>query len=508
MLEITRSSEATVGSLLAQQALIRPADIAVESEGYILSFSKLNERVNRLANALMVRGVRHGDRVAVLSENRREYLEVHFAAAKIGAIVCALNWRLTDSEQSHCVNLTSPKIYLVSARFEKNMKVLSSNIETTIVLGQMYDEMLLESSSAEPNELVHPEDALVILYTSGTTGLPKGAVISHRAFIARVSVFCSDYGMSREDTFVAWAPMFHMASTDLAIGMMLIGGKVIIVDGFDLVRLGEIISSERLGWLVLMPGVTDRLITHIKDKEITTKKILMVGAMADLLPPVQVQEISRLLSCPFLNSFGSTETGIPPCSAALLYPDDIPFSLSKRQNSLCMVKLVDKEGKEVPVGVTGELVIRSPTLFSGYWDAEEVNSRDFYGGWFHMGDVFRRNADGTYDFVDRAKYLIKSGGENIYPAEIERVLLQDHRIVDAVVVKQTDLHWGEVPVAVVASGGLSITEDQVLELCRSKLAGYKQPKRVLFSALNDLPRSTTGKILRHEVEAKVLRGEF
>ena len=125
-----------------------------------------------------------------------------------------------------------------------------------------------------------------------------------------------------------------------------------------------------------------------------------------------------------------------------------------------------------------------------------------------MGDVFRRNADGTYDFVDRVKYLIKSGGENIYPAEIERVLLQDHRIVDAVVVKQADPHWGEVPVAVVASAGLSITEDQVLELCRKKLAGYKQPKRVLFSALNDLPRSTTGKILRHEVEAKVFRGEF
>ena len=217
------------------------------------------------------------------------------------------------------------------------------------VVGKMYEEILLESSSAEPNELVHPEDALVILYTSGTTGLPKGAVISHRAFIARVSVFCSDYGMSREDTFVAWAPMFHMASTDLAIGMMLIGGKVIIVDGFNLVRLGEIIASERLGWLVLMPGVTDRLITHIKAKEITTETILMVGAMADLLPPGQVKEISRLLSCPFLNSFGSTETGIPPCSADLLYPDDSSLSLSKRQNSFCAVKLVDEDDNEVPV---------------------------------------------------------------------------------------------------------------------------------------------------------------
>ena len=508
MLETTRSSEATVGSLLAQQALIRPADIAVESEGHIQSFARLNERVNRLANALMARGVGHGDRVAVLSENRGEYLEVHFAAAKIGAIVCALNWRLTDSEQSHCVNLTDPKIYLVSVRFKKNMKVLTSSVGTTIVLGPMYEEMLRKSSTAEPDELVQPEDALVILYTSGTTGLPKGAVISHRAFLARVSVFCSDYGMGREDTFVAWAPMFHMASTDLAIGMILIGGKVIIVDGFNLVRLGEIIASERLGWLVLMPGVTDRLITHIKAKEITTEKILMVGAMADLLPPGQVQEISRLLSCPFLNSFGSTETGIPPCSADLLYPDDSSFSLSKQQNSFCTVKLVDEDDNEVPVGVVGELAIRGPTLFSGYWNAEDVNKKDFRGGWFHMGDVFRRNVDGTFDFMDRAKYLIKSGGENIYPAEIERVLLEDERIVDAVVVKRTDPHWGEVPVAVVARHKSSIMEDQVLELCRSKLAGYKQPKTVMFADIADLPRSTTGKILRHEVESMVLRGCF
>jgi acyl-CoA synthetase (AMP-forming)/AMP-acid ligase II len=508
MLEIARSSEATVGSLLAQQALMRPADTAVESAGYTQSFAKLNERVNRLANALMARGLGHGDRVAVLSENRWEYLEVYFAAAKIGAIVCALNWRLTDSEQSHCVTLTSPKIYLVSARFEKNMKVLSNSIGTTIVLGPMYEEMLRESATAEPDELVQPEDPLVILYTSGTTGLPKGAVISHRAFIARVSVFCADYGMGREDTFVAWAPMFHMASTDLAIGMTLIGGKVIIVDGFNLVRLGQIISSERLGWLVLMPGVTDKLITHIKAKEIKANKILMVGAMADLLPPGQVQQISRLLSCPFLNSFGSTETGIPPYSADLLYPDDIPFSLSKRQNSFCMVKLVDKDDNKVPVGVPGEVAVRGPTLFSGYWNSEEGNSRDFRGGWFHMGDVLRRNFDGTYDFVDRAKYLIKSGGENIYPAEIERVLLADEHIVDAVVVRQSDPHWGEIPVAVVASPGLLITEEQILELCRSKLAGYKQPKKVLFSSLDDLPRSTTGKILRHEVEAMVRRGCF
>ena len=508
MHEIRQSGQVTVGSLLAQQARIRPMEVALESKSHFRTYATLNERVNRLANALLARGIEHGDRVAVLSENCSEYLEIQFAAAKIGAIVCALNWRLTASEQSHCIKLTLPKISFVSQKFQSDMKALENGPEMTLVLGTMYENLLRDNSPREPNQFVEPEDPLVILYTSGTTGLPKGAVISHRAFIARVSVFCCDYGLSRNDCFVAWAPMFHMASTDLAIGTVLIGGKVIIVDGFNLARLGAILSDEKLGWLVLMPGVIDRLIRHIKAQNISVKGVLMVGAMADLLPPEQVLEISHLLSCPFLNSFGSTETGIPPCSADLIVPNSVNFSLSKRQNSLCAVKLVDGDDNEVSVGVAGELAIQGPTLFSGYWNSNPANDKDFRGGWFHMGDIFRRNADGTYDFIDREKYLIKSGGENIYPAEIERVLLEDKRVVDAVVVREMNEQWGEIPVAVVACHKVPLTEEEILVRCRSTLAGYKQPKRVVFANLSDLPRSTTGKILRHEVELMVQQDRF
>jgi acyl-CoA synthetase (AMP-forming)/AMP-acid ligase II len=178
----------------------------------------------------------------------------------------------------------------------------------------------------------------------------------------------------------------------------------------------------------------------------------------------------------------------------------VPESLSKRKSSLCEVRLVDADGNDVPDGQPGEAAVRGPTVFSGYWNAEDTNRRDFADGWFRMGDLFRRNPDGSYDFVDRAKYMIKSGGENIYPAEIERVLLADPRVSDAVVVRKRDDRWGEVPVAFISRHDDSLDSEEVEQLCRKALAGYKRPKEVRFIAFDEFPRSTTGKILRHEME--------
>jgi fatty-acyl-CoA synthase len=177
--------------------------------------------------------------------------------------------------------------------------------------------------------------------------------------------------------------------------------------------------------------------------------------------------------------------------------------LSKQQNAFCDVKLVDSHDREVPIGMPGELAIRGGTVFSGYWQADEVNMRDFRGGWFHMGDVFRRNEDGSLDFVDRAKYMIKTGGENVYPAEIERVLLADKRITEAAVVRVRDAKWGEVPVAFISSRDNSVTEAELVDMCRRDLAGYKRPRQFRFIDFADFPRSTSGKVQRHELEARL-----
>jgi fatty-acyl-CoA synthase len=277
-----------------------------------------------------------------------------------------------------------------------------------------------------------------------------------------------------------------------------------IVDGFVAEQLVDCIEAGPMWWLVLIPGMIDEIAAAVKHRNAKPKGIKLIGAMADLVPRHQIAEITSLFQAPYANTFGSTETGIPPASAGSIPIGLVPDTLSKRQNSMCDVRLVDADDNEVANGMPGEAVVRGPTMFSGYWNAPATNEADFRGGWFHMGDAFVRNADGTLDFVDRVKYLIKSGGENIYPAEIERVLLADERIDDAVVVRKPDERWGEVPVAFVAANNPSLTADVLSLMCRNSLAGYKRPKDFRFVAFEDFPRSTTGKIQRHEVEKWLL----
>jgi fatty-acyl-CoA synthase len=277
---------------------------------------------------------------------------------------------------------------------------------------------------------------------------------------------------------------------------------VTVHDGLDVPRLCKVLAHEPIGWLVAMPGMIELLIDGLKTLKPRIQSLRVVGAMADLVPPHQIAELTQLIGAPYMNSFGSTETGLPPASGALLPIGVAPSSLSKRESSLCHIRLVDAQDQDVPDEVPGELVISGPTLFSGYWNADATNAQDFRGGGFHMGDLFVRHADGSLDFVDRLKYLIKSGGENIYPAEIERVLLAHPAVRDAAVVRKRDAQWGEVPVAFVASDDAALDAAALMEWCRTRLSRYKQPKDIRFVAESALPRSSTGKIQRHEIEKK------
>ncbi|HVZ06295.1 class I adenylate-forming enzyme family protein [Rhodopila sp.] len=498
-----RTSGLTIGELLVARTRQHPDRIAVVDGTRSFSFAAFNARVNRLAAELRRLGIARGDRVAILSENRCEYLELMFAAGKLGVIVCALNWRLADAELIHCITLTSPKATFVSPAHAPAGDRLSAILGGTIRLGDDYEDRLARCSDAEPPIAALPEDGHVILYTSGTTGNPKGALISHRAQIARMHSSCVDFDLAPGDVFVAWAPMFHMVSTDQSVDTLCLGGKVIVIPGYDPDRILHAAETESLWWLVAMPGMIEDLIAAAKRRRTVPKGIKLMGAMADLVPRHQLIEVTSLLRTPYANTFGATETGLPPASAGRVPIGRVPDRLSKIPSASCAIRLVDADGRDVPDGTPGELAIRGPTVFSGYWNAPETNARDFRGGWFHMGDVFVRNPDGTIDFVDRVKYMIKSGGENIYPAEIEQVLLRDPRVADAVVVRAPDPRWGEVPVAFVARRDEALTEDDLVLLCRTSLAGYKRPKAVRFVALDDLPRSTTGKIQRHELEKRL-----
>ena len=497
---ITRAGFFTVGEVLSTQAHRVPDAIAVDDGKRTLTFRSLNERVNRLANSLAANGVVRGTRVAILSENRIEYLEATYAAAKLGAILCALNWRLAEKELAHCVNLVEPQVVLVSPRFESAYSALGRSQACVIALGPDYEKRLVMAPAAEPELVAQPEDGLLILYTSGTTGMPKGALISHRAELARMDLSRIDIGLEEGDNFVAWAPMFHMVSLEHALHVLGLGGKVFVVDGADTRRLVELIGAERQWWLVLIPGMIEPLVAALRDSNVRPKGIKVAGCLADLLPPQLVAEASRLLNAPYWNTFGSTETGMLPAAGTRFPVGEAPASLEKAHNSLYLWRLVDADDRDVAPGEAGEIAVRGPTVFSGYWKADEVNAREFRGGYFHMGDMFVEQPDGRLKFVDRAKYLIKSGGENIYPIEIERALMADKRVAEAVVVRRKDSVWGEVPVAFVALHDQTVSAEELMRICRERLSSYKLPKEIRFVSQDDFPRSTSGKIQRQLVE--------
>ena len=445
------ATDVTVGSLFREQVLLGGSRPALAEGNRVWSYAQLNDRVNRLAHVLARHGVGRGDRIAVLSENRHEYVEAMLASAKLGVLVGCQNWRQSDAELPHCLALADPKLVLYSERLAPALGRLDLAVPSRICFRRRNMRRLwrLPMPASRRRRPIR-KTASIIIYTSGTTGLPKGAVISQRAEIMRAMLGrIEPVPVAADDGFIAWSPMFHVSGIDHTFAAMLRGGKVTIMDGFDADKLVEIASREKIAHLTVLPGVVDRVIDALKASGLRPLSVRTVGVVADLVPPARIAELTSLVGAPYCNSFGATECGWPPASKGIIPVGVVPTRLSKEQSSYGQIRLVDEDDSDVEDGEPGEVAFRGPTLFSGYWRAPDVNAHEFRGGWFHLGDVMRRNPDGTLDFVDRRKYLIKSGGENIYPAEIERVLIALPGVADVVVVRKPDPKWGEVPVAFV-----------------------------------------------------------
>jgi fatty-acyl-CoA synthase len=340
-----QAGRSTLGALFRARARIDPAAIALVEDDRRWSYALLNDRVNRLAHVLASQGVRRGDRIALLSQNSAAYIEIELAAAKLGAIVAALNWRLAAPELAHCIRLAAPRLVLASERHHEALAGLDVELPGTLVLGAACEAQTARAPGHEPPDIAEPEDGLIILYTSGTTGLPKGAVISHRAMIARALAFTHDLRIAPQDGFIAWAPLFHMVSTDHALATLLCGGTVFAVDGFQPDRLIEIAEQEPIGWLPLVPGMIEPLLGALRGRPFRPRGIRAIGAMADLVPPHQIAEITAALDAPYANTFGATETGLPPGTADLVPVGTAPADLAKRQSSLCEVRLVDGDDR-------------------------------------------------------------------------------------------------------------------------------------------------------------------
>ena len=499
--EVAQAGTTHYGRLFTETAKRCRGKTALIEGDRKINYGELNGRVNRLAHFMLENGVVRGERVALLARNCIPFVEIELASAKIGAIAVNLNWRSSQEELFHCLELTQPKLIVTTMEFDVTLR--DSGVNVDLIIGPDYEAAISGSKDEEPTVSVQDEDGMVIIFTSGTTGLPKGALISHRAIIARTLIYATETGAPKDDTFVAWSPLFHMGANDFTLATLLRGGQVVILDGYQAEQIINVIETYPVHYLTVIPGMIEDFIGHLKRLDAKPKPIGLIGAMADLVPKPMLKEITTLLNAPYFNTFGSTETGNPPASANLVAIGEAPSILSKKQNDFCEIRLVDPDDNDVPDGEPGELAIRGPSLFSGYWANDEANKDAFRNGWFHMGDVFRRTPDGLLDFVDRVKYMIKSGGENIYPAEIEQHIMADARIIEVAVVRKPDEKWGEVPVVFAARNDETLAKDEVIDMCRGRIANYKLPKEIHFIELDDLPRSTSGKIQRHILEDRL-----
>ncbi|MFT6286123.1 MAG: fatty-acyl-CoA synthase [Alcanivorax sp.] len=496
------ASQSTVYSMFRSTAKWRAEFLAIECGKRRWSYSQLLDVVDRLASVLLSENVEPGDRIVILSENRAEYTMLQLACARSGAIASCLNWRLAVEELQHCIELVEPQLIFASSRFQSLLNQVAIPATRQIAM----ESCLSLAQAAEPDQrpcLVDPEQGLLLLNTSGTTGLPKAALISHRAEIARMTTLRMDLNIDSGDAYLAWSPMNHIGGTEHSLSSLMMGSTVIITDGLDVDAICSAIGRHKLGWLLLMPATIAPVLARLKETNTQVRSVKVVGCMADLVPVAQIAEITEFLDAPFVNSFGSTETGLPPATGHLIPVAEVPTDLSKRLSSLCEFRLVDEHDNDVARGEIGEALLRGPTLFSGYWNAPEVNAKEFRDGWFRMGDLLRQTESGGFEFVGRSKYMIKSGGENIYPAEIERVLLADQRIAEAAVVSKKDPKWGEIVVAFIAKISDKLTEKDVEQICRARLAGYKRPREVHFIPIEEFPRSNSGKIIRTALEQRL-----
>lgn len=470
----------------------------------VLRYATLNERCNRGANYLQALGIRPKDRVAVLAHNTTDIMELMFACQKLGAIFVPLNWRLAAPELQVILDDCQPSVLFSGDEFKTVASALTASLGiATIGLSDGRDgdyERGLQAAS--PDYRLHPQthdDTWIIMYTSGTTGTPKGACITHGNVLFSSLNQTLRFGLGSHSRCLTVLPLFHVGGLFLfATFLMHLGGSAVIVRQFEPRVCLRLLSDPDLAITDIFGVPTIFLfmsqLPAFADADLSRLARVMVGgapAPLDLLQAYTAKGVA------IGQGFGMTETATTG-TALSAYGSLDKLGSSGLPSLHAELRVVDAQGQDVPRGEVGELWIRGPAISPGYWNRPEANAAAFTNGWFHTGDAVRVDEDGYYYIVDRWKDMFISGGENVYPAEIENALLRLKEVAEAAVIGVSDPRWGEVGCAYIAlRDGASLTEQAVIEHCRANLAGFKVPKHVHF--LSEIPHNAAGKVLKQEL---------
>ena len=500
-----------LAATIAAHARIHPAKVAVRDSNRSCTFRDLDDRSTRLANALLGLGLEPGDRVAVLAYNRAEWLECFAAMGWCGLVIVPINFRLSGPEIRFILEDAGARAIIVQEGLRDRIDSVRGELpipeRNYLLLGaskipagyQEYEAALNGASPESPGINVHPDDPWALMYTSGTTGKPKGAIRSHASVVMLALVTSLDEGFSREDVGLLVMPLCHSNSFWYIVLLAYLGATTVVYDrqSFDPEALLQILSEQRVTFTSLVPThyiTMYSLPGPVRDRyragTVSRLKISSAPARMD----TKLAILEQFPSSHLLEGYGSTECGW----VTLLRPHeqlDKLGSIGRELTGSAPVRLLDDSGNDVPDGDVGELYSRTPYTFSGYWNLPEKSASAFRGAWCSVGDMARRDADGFYYLVDRKSNMIISGGENIYPSEVESVLGGHPHVQDLAVIGIADDVWGEsVRAVVVLRAGTNSTESELIDWCRGRIAGFKRPKSVIFIRDEEMPRTATGKI--------------
>jgi acyl-CoA synthetase (AMP-forming)/AMP-acid ligase II len=492
-------------------------------EGKRYTYAQTNERANRLVNTLVKLGVKKGDRVGILQVNCNQVVETYFAAAKLGAIFVPLNFRAKAEELAYMITNAEAKILLAGSRYLESISQIMPQLGTVKECisidsrdGLYYEDLIQSASTDEIYSDIGDEDITILMYTSGTTGRPKGVPLRHHAFVSYVLENVEPASPEIEERNLLTVPLYHVAGIQAMLAAIYGGRTLVMMKQFEVKEWMETIQREKATRAMLVPTMLKRVIDDpgFNQYDLSSLKVITYGAA-----PMPFEVIHKAIHvmpwARFINAYGQTETA---STITTLGPEDHIIEGTEKEKEKKLkrlsssigkplpdveVKIVDEGGERLPPFGVGEILARGPRMMTGYWQDEQKTAQVMTGGgWLRTGDMGYVDEEGYIYLTGREDDMIIRGGENISPEEVERILHSHPKVEEAAVIGVSDPEWGQEPRAVVVlKKGETSTPEEIIEFCRSRLSGYKRPRSVVF--IDSLPRSPMGKVLR-----KRLREEY
>ena len=509
--------------LLNITAMIVPDRHAIVFDDRRMTFGELADRVSRLANGLADLGVGAGDRVAVMQVNCNEHIECYFATAKLDAIFVPINFRARSEELSFMLNDSGVKAIILGQRYQdmvRQVKPELTTLEHQITLEApaddfvSYEDLIANSSDEERFPAADGDDVTIIMFTAGTTGTPKGVMLSHNSFSSYILANVEPVDMEVAEKNILTVPLHHIAGVQAVMAAIYGGRTLVLQRQFDEEGWMKLVQDEQVNRAMMVPTMLKRLMDQpsFGSYDLSSLRVITYGAAPMPLEVIK-KAIVEFPDTRFINAFGQTETAstitmLPPDAHEIREGDPDYDQKMKRLGSIgkplpdVEVRIVDEDGHDVALGENGEIVARGERLMKGYWNREEATRETLRGGWLYTGDLGYWDDEGFIFLSGRAKDFLKRGGEMIAPEEVEQIIMSHPAVDEAAIIGVPDIEWGErVRAIVVRKPGMELTMEEVVEHCRPRMAGFKRPEDVIF--IEELPRNPMGKVLK-----RVLREEY